>query len=104
MTNTMPPTLSHTGEPESHCPRYRVTLMLTQSHAAWMHVHVRAHARVCVCVRITEMMVTKQEPFNAERLLLSTGITNNWCESNWTDSKYSDVGRVTPSASDSLAH
>jgi hypothetical protein len=44
------------------------------------------------------MMVTKQEPFNAERLLLSTGITNNWCESNWTDSKHSDVGRVSPPA------
>ena len=26
---------------------------------------------------ITEMMVTKREPFNAERLLLSTGITNH---------------------------
>lgn len=43
---------------------------------------------------ITEMMVTKKEPFNAERLLLSTGITNFYMQSNWKVSKYSPVGRV----------
>ena len=32
---------------------------------------------------ITEMMVTKKEPFNAERLLLSTGIVSNNMDSNW---------------------
>lgn len=42
---------------------------------------------------ITEMMVTKKEPFNAERLLLSTGITNCNMESNWENGKYSAVGR-----------
>jgi hypothetical protein len=42
---------------------------------------------------ITEMMVTKKEPFNAERLLLSTGITNYYMESNWEGSSYSAVGR-----------
>lgn len=42
---------------------------------------------------ITEMMVTKKEPFNAERLLLSTGITNYYMESNWENGKYSAVGR-----------
>ena len=42
---------------------------------------------------ITEMMVTKQEPFDAGRLLLSTGITNHYMESNWDDSTYSAVGR-----------
>src|SRR5690606_875243 len=42
---------------------------------------------------ITEMMVTKKEPFNAERLLLSTGITNHYMESNWENGKYSAVGR-----------
>jgi len=42
---------------------------------------------------ITEMMVTKKEPFNAERLLLSTGITNFYMESNWENSRYSPVGR-----------
>jgi hypothetical protein len=43
---------------------------------------------------ITEMMVTKKEPFNAERLLLSTGITNLYMESNWQNGRYSAVGRI----------
>lgn len=42
---------------------------------------------------ITEMMVTKKEPFNAERLLLSTGIVAYTIESNWENGRYSDVGR-----------
>jgi hypothetical protein len=42
---------------------------------------------------ITEMMVTKKEPFSAERLLLSTGITSYNNESNWENGHYSDVGR-----------
>ena len=42
---------------------------------------------------ITEMMVSKKEPFNAERLLLSTGITNHYMESNWENGRYSAVGR-----------
>ena len=42
---------------------------------------------------IVEMMLTKKEPFNAERLLLTTGITNHYMESNWEGSKYSPVGR-----------
>ncbi len=42
---------------------------------------------------ITEMMVTKKEPFNAERLLLSTGITNQFNESNWENGRYSAIGR-----------
>ena len=39
------------------------------------------------------MMVTKKEPFNAERLLLTTGITNHYMESNWEGSTYSAIGR-----------
>jgi len=42
---------------------------------------------------ITEMMVTKKEPFNAERLLLSTGITSHYMESNWENGRYSAIGR-----------
>jgi len=42
---------------------------------------------------ITEMMLTKKEPFNAERLLLSTGIVNNYMESNWENGQYSPIGR-----------
>jgi hypothetical protein len=42
---------------------------------------------------ITEMMLTKREPFNAERLLLSTGITNHYMDSNWENGRYTAVGR-----------
>ena len=42
---------------------------------------------------ITEMMVTGKEPFNAERLLLSTGIVAYNMESNWENGSYSPVGR-----------
>ncbi|MGV3686928.1 MAG: hypothetical protein ACO1NS_14975 [Daejeonella sp.] len=42
---------------------------------------------------INELMVTKKEPYNAERLLLSTGITNQFNESNWDNGRYSEVGR-----------
>jgi hypothetical protein len=42
---------------------------------------------------ITEMMVTKKEPFHAERLLLSTGIVNHYMESNWENGRYSAIGR-----------
>jgi hypothetical protein len=43
---------------------------------------------------ITELMVTKKEPFNAERLLLSTGIVAYNMESNWENGRYTAVGRV----------
>ena len=42
---------------------------------------------------ITEMMVTKKEPFNAERLLLSTGIVAYNMESNWENGRYFAIGR-----------
>jgi hypothetical protein len=42
---------------------------------------------------IIEMMLTEKEPFNAERLLLSTGITNHYMDSNWENGRYSAVGR-----------
>ncbi len=42
---------------------------------------------------ITEMMVTKKEPFNAERLLLSTGIVAYNMESNWENGQYAAIGR-----------
>ncbi len=55
---------------------------ISQYHAANAHEHW-----------ITEMMLTGKEPFNAERLLLSTGIVNHYMESNWEDGRYSAVGR-----------
>jgi hypothetical protein len=42
---------------------------------------------------IVETMITKKEPFNAERLLLSSGITNHYMQSNWDYERYSPVGR-----------
>ncbi len=42
---------------------------------------------------IVEMMVSKKEPFNAERLLLSTGILSNLLDSSWEDGVYLPIGR-----------
>lgn len=42
---------------------------------------------------ITEMMLTRKEPFNAGRLLLSTGIVSYNMESNWENGHYSAIGR-----------
>jgi hypothetical protein len=42
---------------------------------------------------IVEMMLTRKEPCNAERLLLSSGIVSYNMESNWENGKYSAVGR-----------
>ncbi|MDP3467354.1 MAG: hypothetical protein Q8S11_03405 [Daejeonella sp.] len=63
------------------------------SMLGWAGPYDQYHASNAQPHWITEMMVTKKEPFNAERLLLSTGITNFYMESNWEGSKYSPVGR-----------
>jgi hypothetical protein len=55
---------------------------ISQYHAANGHEHW-----------IIQMMLTGKEPFNAERLLLSTGIVNYYMESNWENGRYSAVGR-----------
>jgi hypothetical protein len=55
---------------------------ISQYHASNAYVHW-----------IVEMMLTGKEPFNAERLLLSTGITNYYMDSNWQNGVYSAVGR-----------
>jgi len=52
------------------------------------------HATNAFAHWIIEMMLTGKEPFNAERLLLSTGITNHYMDSNWENGRYSAVGRV----------
>lgn len=54
----------------------------SQYHAANAHEHW-----------IVEMMLTRKEPFNAERLLLSTGIVAYNMESNWENGRFSAVGR-----------
>jgi hypothetical protein len=55
---------------------------ISQFHAANGHEHW-----------LIEMMLTGKEPFNAERLLLSTGIVNYYMDSNWENGRYSAVGR-----------
>jgi len=64
------------------------------SMLGWAGPYDQYHASNAQPHWITEMMVTKKEPYNAERLLLSTGITNHYMESNWEGSKYSAVGRT----------
>jgi hypothetical protein len=54
----------------------------SQYHASNAHSHW-----------LIEMMVTKKEPFNAERLLLATGITDFNMDSCWENGRYSPVGR-----------
>jgi hypothetical protein len=63
------------------------------SMLGWPGPYSQYHASNAQPHWITEMMVTKKEPFNAERLLLSTGITNHYMESNWENGRYSAVGR-----------
>ena len=63
------------------------------SMLGWPGPYAQYHASNAQPHWITEMMVTKKEPFNAERLLLSTGITNHYMESNWENGRYSAVGR-----------
>ena len=59
----------------------------------WHRPFGQYHASNSLPHWITEMMVTKKEPFNAERLLLSSGITNYYMQSNWENGRYSPVGR-----------
>ncbi len=63
------------------------------SMLGWPGPFAQYHASNAQPHWITEMMVTKKEPFNAERLLLSTGITNHYMESNWENGRFSAVGR-----------
>ena len=63
------------------------------SMLGWAGPYDQYHASNAQPHWITEMMVTKKEPFNAERLLLSTGITNHYMESNWENGSYAAVGR-----------
>ena len=63
------------------------------SMLGWPGPYAQYHASNAQPHWITEMMVTRKEPFNAERLLLSTGITNHYMESNWENGRYSAVGR-----------
>ena len=59
----------------------------------WHRPFGQYHASNSLPHWITEMMVTKKEPFNAERLLLSSGITNYYMQSNWENGRFFPVGR-----------
>ena len=63
------------------------------SMLGWPGPYSQYHASNAQPHWITEMMVTRKEPYNAERLLLSTGIVNHYMESNWENGLYSPVGR-----------
>lgn len=64
------------------------------SMLGWAGPYDQYHASNAQPHWITEMMVSKKEPFHAERLLLSTGITNHYVLSNWENGRYSAVGRT----------
>jgi hypothetical protein len=78
---------TYAGEIEGH-PEPTIISML-----GWPGPFDQYHASNSQPHWITEMMVTGKEPFQAERLLLSTGITNHYMESNWENGRYSAVGR-----------
>lgn len=66
------------------------------SMLGWPGPYSQYHAANAFEHWIVEMMLTRKEPCNAERLLLSTGITSFNMESNWENGKYSAVGRKVP--------
>jgi hypothetical protein len=63
------------------------------SMLGWPGPYSQYHAANAFEHWIVEMMLTRKEPYNAERLLLSTGIISFNMESNWLNGKYSAVGR-----------
>ena len=63
------------------------------SMLGWPGPFAQYHAANAFEHWIVEMMLTRQEPCNAERLLLSTGIVAFNMESNWENGRYSPVGR-----------
>jgi len=78
---------TYAGEIEGHNEPTVISML------GWAGPYDQYHASNAQPHWITEMMVTKKEPFNAERLLLSTGITNHYVQSNWENGRYSAVGR-----------
>lgn len=63
------------------------------SMLGWPGPFAQYHAANAFEHWIVEMMLTRKEPYNAERLLLSTGIVLHNQESNWENGRYSAVGR-----------
>jgi hypothetical protein len=63
------------------------------SMLGWPGPYAQYHAANAFEHWLVEMMLTRKEPYNAERLLLSTGITAYNMESNWENGRYSEIGR-----------
>ena len=63
------------------------------SMLGWPGPYSQYHAANAYEHWLIEMMLTRKEPFNAERLLLSTGIVNHYMDSNWENGRYSAVGQ-----------
>ncbi|HUG81666.1 MAG TPA: hypothetical protein VML01_08380 [Bryobacterales bacterium] len=63
------------------------------SMLGWPGPYAQYHAANAFEHWLIEMMLTRKEPYNAERLLLSTGIVSFNMESNWENGRYSEVGR-----------
>ncbi|MBL8213381.1 MAG: hypothetical protein JNK87_21870 [Bryobacterales bacterium] len=63
------------------------------SMLGWPGPYAQYHAANAFVHWIVEMTLTRKEPCNAERLLLSTGIVSFNMESNWQNGRYSAVGR-----------
>ena len=63
------------------------------SMLGWPGPYSQYHAANAFEHWLIEMMLTRKEPYNAERLLLSTGIVSFNMESNWENDRYSAIGR-----------
>lgn len=63
------------------------------SMLGWPGPYAQYHAANAFEHWLVEMMLTRKEPYNAERLLLSTGIVAYNMESNWWNGRYSAMGR-----------
>ena len=63
------------------------------SMLGWPGPYSQYHAANAYEHWLIEMMLTRKEPFNAERLLLSTGIVSYNMDSNWENGRYYPIGR-----------
>ena len=62
------------------------------SMLGWPGPYAQYHAANAFQHWLIEMMLTRKEPYNAERLLLSTGITSYNMESNWENGRNESPG------------
>lgn len=63
------------------------------SMLGWPGPYSQYHAANAFEHWLVEMMLTRKEPYNAERLLLSSGIVSYNQESNWENGRYFAIGR-----------